>query len=62
MGKQRKKTMKKLIVFAAIAVAAVVSQAAAVSWSYVSSSNEKDSHIYLVVGSTLPSSIDNITT
>ena len=54
--------MKKLIVFAAIAVAAVVSQAAAVSWSYISSSNEKDSHIYLVVGSTLSSSIDNITT
>ena len=52
--------MKKLIVCAAVAMLAVATQAASIYWQYSSSSNEKNYHIYALVGETLPTAINNV--
>ena len=54
--------MKKLVVLLTIATIAVVSQGASVFWSYSSAVNEKNAHIYMLVGSTLPTEISDFST
>ena len=54
--------MKKLVVLLTIAAVAVVSQGASLKWGYSSTVNEKNAHIYAVVGSTLPTEISDFST
>ena len=54
--------MKKLVVLLTIAAVAAVSQGASLKWGYSSTVNEKNAHIYVVVGSTLPTEISDFST